>query len=403
VVAEFGEAALPLFDDLTTDPKRNPRPKPAEIVLGFKPDFDQLVAKAEGLSEEQRQALIALHQKAELARSDCEQARKQREAFARLSFVLVLLHYYGHQNTEAPDVVFAQRLPALVEQLALSGCKDTLDEQRVADAEALLAHIVSPDHRQMLVNNLGKRGGLARTLRYVLTFRSEKIPDLDHALADFVRHLVPAEPEPLPQAAQIAATLRLVPQDMQRLITGAIMSSDRRRREELVNLAQAVGKELGMEDIEASVKSRADLPPETERRMVWEDIREHIRKRDDPATVASMIRERLHARYDEDEVRESWLALIEADPISFIRIFCQLPYLPNGKTDPVAHTVMQIHLTRLLHPKYASSYQKIVTSLKNMYQANPNSTTLQNFMAMVKWADPAAAEKISADVGMAQA
>ena len=39
VVREFGEAALPLFQDLTTDPKLNPRPKPEEIVLAFHPDL----------------------------------------------------------------------------------------------------------------------------------------------------------------------------------------------------------------------------------------------------------------------------------------------------------------------------------------------------------------------------
>ena len=43
VVREFGEEALPLFTDLTTDPKLNPHPKSDEIMLGFKPDFEVLL------------------------------------------------------------------------------------------------------------------------------------------------------------------------------------------------------------------------------------------------------------------------------------------------------------------------------------------------------------------------
>jgi hypothetical protein len=35
-----------------------------------------------------------------------------------------------------------------------------------------------------------------------------------------------------------------------------------------------------------------------------------------------------------------------------------------------------------------------------MHQANPQSPTLLNFMAMVKWADAEAAEKVGADVGL---
>src|SRR5205814_1441760 len=40
VVREFGEEALVFFNDLTTDPKLNPHPKPEEIVLCFRNDFE---------------------------------------------------------------------------------------------------------------------------------------------------------------------------------------------------------------------------------------------------------------------------------------------------------------------------------------------------------------------------
>jgi hypothetical protein len=39
IVSEFGPEALVFFNDMTTDPKLNPSPKPEEIVLGFKSDF----------------------------------------------------------------------------------------------------------------------------------------------------------------------------------------------------------------------------------------------------------------------------------------------------------------------------------------------------------------------------
>ena len=39
IIQDFGEAALVYFNDMTTDAKLNPRPKPDEIVLSFKPDL----------------------------------------------------------------------------------------------------------------------------------------------------------------------------------------------------------------------------------------------------------------------------------------------------------------------------------------------------------------------------
>jgi hypothetical protein len=137
-----------------------------------------------------------------------------------------------------------------------------------------------------------------------------------------------------------------------------------------------------------------------EHQLAWANIKELITKRSDAAAIASVIRDRLHAKYNSDELRQSWITLTEADPISLIRICCQLPYRADGKTDPIAHTVMETYVTRLTHEKYAGTYHKIVNSLRAMYRASPDSPTLLNFVAMVKWVSPDAATRLCADVGM---
>ena len=129
-------------------------------------------------------------------------------------------------------------------------------------------------------------------------------------------------------------------------------------------------------------------------------IKELIAQRSDAATVANVIRDRLHAKYDVDEIRQSWITLTEADPMSLIRIFCQLPFRADGKTDPIARTVLETYVTRLTHEKYAVTYNKVLTSLRNMFHAKPDSPTLLNFVALVKWADPEAVNKLCGDVGM---
>ena len=134
--------------------------------------------------------------------------------------------------------------------------------------------------------------------------------------------------------------------------------------------------------------------------MAWEKIKEMIASRRDPTVVAGAVRERLHAKYDADEMKQSWVTLTEADPISLIRVFCHLPYLADGRTDPVARALMETYVTRLTHEKYAATYQKVISSLRNMFKANPASPTLQNFVALVRWLDPEAANKITADIGM---
>jgi len=44
---------------------------------------------------------------------------------------------------------------------------------------------------------------------------------------------------------------------------------------------------------------------------------------------------------------------------------------------------------------------KVVQALKNLYKVKADSPALVNFIALVKWVDPASAEKIVKDIGMA--
>jgi hypothetical protein len=400
IVQEFGESALVFFNDMTTDARRNPHPKPEEIVLTFKDDFAALLKQSSGLSPEKRKELEALHQRVQ--RSKAESERAQRIAFAKLSFLLELLHYYENQNTESPEGVFAQRLPALVEQLVVPSAQEEFDEKLLAQAEALLGHVINPDHRLMIVNNIGKTGGQARTLKFVLRLRIEKISDqnqisLNEVVTEFARHLLPSDHAPT--AKSLVALLRLIPADMQKLVALAIRSSDRRKRV-AESLIKTLGKELGLTGLEEPVKAPAALPPEMEREKAWDEVKELITKRREPAAIATAIRNRLHAKYDADEVKQSWLTLCDADVMTFIRTFCLLPYLADGKTDPVARAAMETYVVRLMHEKYAATHKKVVNSLKNMFRANAQSPTLVNFMALVKWLDADAAKKLSADVGM---
>ncbi len=400
IVKEFGEGALIFFNDMTTDRKLNPNPKPEEIMLAFKGEFEALLQQQPAAAGDKAKPLQALYQRVQRSKAPSGEARAQRNAFNKLSFVADLLHYYENQNTEAPDVVFAQRLPVLIEQMVVTGPRDPLEEKWIAQAEHLLAFIINPDHRLMIVNNLGKGGGAARTLKYVLRLRQEKIPGVPELVQEFVRHLVPPAPQRPPPPDALAAALRLIRPEMQRAVARAIMDSDRLRKEDANALGKAVGKELGLTGLDAPARTVESLPPELERQMAWDKIKDLLASRSDPGLIAGAIRDRLHAKYDADESKQSWLTLTEVDPISFIRVFCHLPYLADGSTDPVARALMETYVSRLVHEKYAAAYHKIVNSLKNMFRANPASHTLLNFIALVKWIDPAAAQKISADIGL---
>jgi hypothetical protein len=399
VIKEFGEGALPLFNDMTTG-KLNPNPKPEEIALAFKNEFESLLPQT-SLPPDKQAKLKELYQQVQKSKAPTPEARAQRSLFLKLSFLLELIHYYDHQGTEAPDVIFAQRMPALIEQLVVTGPQDNLDEKLVAQAEALLALVVNPDYRHATVNNIGKGGGSAATLRHVLRLREEKVTDPDYFVTDFVKHLLPSKTAPRPET--VIPSVRLIKPEMQRLVVFAIMDSDRLRKEEAEALGKAVGKELKVEGLDAPRKGAATLTPEVERQLAWEKIKGLITGRADPTDIASAIRHRLHARYDADEMKQSWITLTEADPISLIRVFCQLPYLADGSTDPVARALMETYVTRLTHEKYAAVYHKVANSLRNMHRANPNSPTLVNFLALVKWVDAEAANKLNADIGTAVA
>jgi hypothetical protein len=321
-----------------------------------------------------------------------------------LSFTLELIHYYDHQDTEIPEAIFAQRLPVLIEQMVLSGATDRLDEKLLLKAEKLLAYILNVDYRFTVINNVGKSGSLGRTLRYVLRLRAEKSVDptnvvLVETIAEFVKHLIPPPPQKPPSPEALAIVLRLINPDLQRLVVRAIVGSDRLKREEAEALARAMAKELNLPELEQATKVAA-VSPEVERQIAWDKVKDLITRRSEPSVIATAIRDRLHAKYDAEEVKQSWIALIEADVISFIRAFCQLPYLADGSTDIIARPVMEAYVSRLTHEKYSATYTKVVNSLKNMFRAKPDSPTLLNFIALVRWVDAAAANKLSADVGM---
>ncbi len=398
IVREFGEEALVFFNDLTTDPKLNPRPKAEEIVLGFKDNFEALLEGNPGVAAARRQDLLALYGRVQRSKAAADHPRAQRSAFQRMSFLIELLHYYEHSDTEAPDLLFAQRLPGLIEQLALTGLRDRLDEKSIVSAEALLAFVVNPDHRLMIINNVGKGGGLAKTLKFILRLRSAKAAEteLDQVVAELIRHLIPAQKAP--PAKSLVPLLRLVSPDMQRLVVRFIMGCDRVRKEEAEALGKAVAAELGLELVPAGAQ-KGD-PLENERQRAWASIKEMVARRGDATTIAAAIRDRLNAKYDADEIRQSWLALIEADSIGLIRIFCQIPYRTDGQTDAIALPVIGTYVSRLTHEKYAPIYHKVVNSLRSMFHAKPDNPTLVTFMALVRWANPEAANKLYADVGM---
>lgn len=400
IAKEYGEKALIFFNDLTTDTRLNPNPKRDEIVLGFKSDFETLLQQQGSIIPEKSQALLSLYHCVQRSKASTDQARAQRSAFQKLSFLVELLHFYDHQNTEAPDVIFAQRLPALIEQLALSGPQEPLDEKLINQAESLLAFVISPDHRQMIINNIGKGGGTGGTLKYVFRLRAERVLEADQTITDFVRHLIPPSRQKPPAPEEVTAILRLLSPEMQRVVVRGIMSSDRMRKEQAEALGRAIGERLGLKALDEPLKSELALPAEMERQLAWGRIKDLIAQRTDAGTVAAAIRERLNARYDAEEIRQSWITLTEADAISLIRIICHLPYLANGKTDPIARTVIDTYVTRLTHEKYTTTYHKVVNSLRGMFHVKPDSPTLLTFLALIRWVSPEAANKLSRDIGM---
>jgi hypothetical protein len=234
----------------------------------------------------------------------------------------------------------------------------------------------------------------------VLRLRQERIPDKNQVVVDFVKHLIPQNQTIAVSPEEVAAPLRLLPEEMQRTMILGVMSSDRLRREQAEVLGKKIAELLGIKGIEDQARTQKAVPPEVERQMAWGKIQEMISQRSEPATIAAAFRERLHKKYEPEELKQSWVVLTEADAISLIRIFCQIPYLPDGRTDDIARPVMESYVTRLTHEKYATTYHKVLNSLKNMHKAKPDSPTLTNFVALVRWVDADAAAKMCSEIGM---
>jgi NAD(P)-dependent dehydrogenase (short-subunit alcohol dehydrogenase family) len=101
----------------------------------------------------------------------------------------------------------------------------------------------------------------------------------------------------------------------------------------VVGLTQAMAFELAEHQITVNAVCPGFVEtPMQERELAWDRIKELILQRAEPSIVAAAIRDRLHAKYDSDEVKQSWITLVESEPIAFIRTFCQLPYLADGRT-----------------------------------------------------------------------
>jgi hypothetical protein len=398
IVREFGDAALVFFRDVTTDAKRNPHPKLEEVMLVFQLDFENLLAKNPEAAGPKRAELLALFQKVRASREFSETARAQKNAFLRLSFALDLLHYYANQSTESPDVVFAQRLPPLIEQLVITGERDSLDEKLVQQAEGLLAFILSADYRNSVINNIGKGSSLAKLLRFTLTFRAEKLSETDPLTLEGVKLLIPPGKPPTPEA--LAGSLKLMNPHMQTSLIRAILVTDRIRKEEAEALGRATAKLLGLQEIEKRLDEKSAIAPEREQQQAWENIRNQIVSRTAPAEIVAAIRKRMDGRYDATEVKLCWLTLTETDPMVFVRVFCLLPYLPNGQTDPLARAMMETFTTRLIHEKYAATYTKVISALKNMFKVKADSPTLINFITLVKWVNSEAATQLARDIGL---
>ena len=393
IVKEFGEPALVFFKDRTTDPKLNPRPKADEIMLSFAPDFETLLPQNPDAAAAKRDDLLALFQRIRDGRT----SRAQKIAFLKLSFVIELLHYYENQNTESPDVIFAQCLPPIIEQLVTCGDPELPEETLIKQAEALLALIISPDHRQGVVYNFGKTGGLARTLRFILTFRALTFNEHDPATAEFLRQLLSLEKPARPVV--FASALKFLNADGQKAVLRHLVNSGRLRREEAEPLAKNCAKEIGLAETELfrKIEGAADGGNSG---GGWDNIKLLIASRAAPNDITVAIRNRLHQKYDSDEVKQAWLILTESEPMTLVRVFCLLPYLPDGQTDPIARAVLESFATRLTHEKYSTTYVKVVGALKNLFKVKADSPALVNFVSLVKWVDPASADKIARDVGM---
>jgi hypothetical protein len=62
---------------------------------------------------------------------------------------------------------------------------------------------------------------------------------------------------------------------------------------------------------------------------------------------------------------------------------------------------LEAYTNRLTHEKYAATYARVVGALRKLHKVKADSPALVNFIALVRWVDPAGAERIARDVGVA--
>ena len=309
-----------------------------------------------------------------------------------------LLHYYENQSTESPDVVFAQRLPPLVEQLVVTGENDTLDEKFIKQAEELLSHIISARTRQAVVNNFGKAGGASRTLRFILTFRSAIFTEHDPVTADFVKHLLAGQKNPAP--GPIVTVLRFLNAEAQKVVVRAILNSERLGREDSERLARELIKEFWV--------CRSCQPAEWRAASLRQNTHEslgHHQGTHRPSRFAKRNHQAPSANSStpsttptkSNKAGSSWPNPIRcrSSVYSACCLICPTarPILLRGLFRDVS--------SRLTHEKYATTYTKVVNALKNLHKVKADSPALLNFIALVRWVDPTSADKLVHDIGMA--
>ena len=161
IVRDFG-AGVVFFNDLTTDPKLNPNPKPQEIVLAFKSDFESLLQQNPAVVPDKRNDLMALYRKDARCKETTAEARLEdrfRQALVR-DRVAAFLRASKHRSA---GYHFAQRLPALIEQLVIvAPQQETLDPGIDQPGGNVDGSVINPDHL-MIINNVGKGSALGKT------------------------------------------------------------------------------------------------------------------------------------------------------------------------------------------------------------------------------------------------
>ena len=100
IIKDYGDAALPLFNDMTTG-KLNPNPKPEEISLAFKNEFESLLPQT-SLSSDKQAKLKELYQQVQKSKAPTPEARAQQELVPQIVLPAgahSLLREPGHRSS----------------------------------------------------------------------------------------------------------------------------------------------------------------------------------------------------------------------------------------------------------------------------------------------------------------